>query len=117
MANFFKGSEIKFTINLQAEGFSMDEDEFDIEVASPRSSVVGHKTPGGEDPTDVVIFKETVTPEQGDPVDVWYAIVDTQNLNVGDMRVIATAYITDSDANDGVRNEIAVASLGKLVNP
>lgn len=119
MAKFYKGSEVKFAINLTAQGFSMDNDEFDIEVASPRGSVKGYKTPEANDPNDVVIFKETV--ESGDPevesTGTWYCIVDTAKLSTGEMRVIATAHIVDANANDGVRNEIAVATLGSLANP
>ena len=111
MAIFYKGSEYKFSIELAAEGFSMDDDDFDIEVASPRNSVVGHKNAAKNTDTDVVIFKQTGA------VSGWYAIVDTTNLQIGDLRVIATAYIIDSNANDGVRKEIAVTPFGKLVNP
>lgn len=125
MANYYKGDEIKFAINLGAPGFSMDENDFDIEVKSGNTSVKGYKDPSKSEDTPVVIFKETttVTPEtEGDeepqePVTVstWYAIVDTSSLALADMRVIATAYIVDANANDGVRKNIAVQKLGKLV--
>ena len=36
MATYYKGDEIKFAINLEAQGFSMDDDDFEVEVASPR---------------------------------------------------------------------------------
>lgn len=45
----------------------------------------------------------------------WFAIVDTSKLAVGTMRVISTAHIVDVHANDGVRNDISVATLGKLM--
>lgn len=125
MANYYKGDEIKFAIKLEAPGFSMDEDDFDIEVKSGTTSVKGYKGSGSESSTDVVIFKETTTTqpetqegeEPADPVTVntWYCIVDTSSLALADMRVIATAYIVDANANDGVRKNIAVQKLGKLV--
>lgn len=121
MANFYKGDEIKFAINLEAPGFSMDEDDFSIEVKSGNTSIKGYKNPTPGSPTDVVIFKETVTipPEEegGTPTtkDVWYAIADTKSLAIGTMRVIATAKIIDAHANDGVRDNIAVSQLGKLI--
>lgn len=119
MAKFYKGSEVKFAINLTAQGFSMDEDDFVIEVASPRGSVKGYKTPVDNDPLDVVIFNETVQSDnpEVESTSTWYGIVDTSKLSAGDLRVIATARIVDTNANDGVRNEIAVASLGTLANP
>jgi hypothetical protein len=125
MANYYKGDEIKFAINIEAPGFSMDDDDFDIEVKSGNTSVKGYKDAAKSQDTAVVIFKEmeTVQPEtpEGmepqDPVTVskWYAIVDTSTLALSTMRVIATAYIVDANANDGVRKNIAVQTLGKLV--
>lgn len=110
MANFYKGTEIKFAFEITAEGFNMDTDDFDIEVASPRNSVMGSKTgsstSGGSE--DLSIKKESGT---------WYAIAKTEGLSKGDLRAIATAHIPDTSAYDGVRNEVAVASLGTLLLP
>lgn len=125
MANYYKGEEIKFAINLEAQGFDMNTDDFDIEVKSGNTSVKGYKDAETETSTGVRIFKETEsvqpeTPEGDEPqepitVTTWYAIVDTSTLALADMRVIATAYIVDSNAEDGVRKNIAVQKLGKLV--
>ena len=125
MANYYKGDEIKFAINLEAPGFSMDDDDFDIEVKSGTTSVKGYKNSESQTSTDIVIFKETTTTqpeteegeEPAEPVTVntWYAIVDTSTLALNEMRVIATAYIVDANANDGVRKNIAVQKLGRLV--
>lgn len=113
----YKGDEVKFAINLTAPGFSMDEDDFDIEVSSPKSSVKASK----ELPTEALrIFREPEIdsddqgeePQQG----TWYAIVDTEQLSVGELRVIATAYVKDANAYDYVRKQIAVDSLGTLKN-
>jgi hypothetical protein len=125
MANYYKGDEIKFAINLEAPGFSMDDDDFDIEVKSGNTSVKGYKDSSKSEDTSVVIFKETTTvtpeteegeePQEPVTVSTWYAIVDTSSLALATMRVIATAYIVDANANDGVRKNIAVQTLGKLV--
>lgn len=125
MANYYKGDEIKFAINIEAPGFSMDDDDFDIEVKSGNTSVKGSKDASKSQDSAVVIFKETETvqpetPEGEEPaepvtVNTWYAIVDTSTLALSKMRVIATAYIVDANANDGVRKNIAVWTLGKLV--
>lgn len=125
MAYYYKNDEIKFAIKLEAPGFAMDTDDFDIEVKSGNTSVKGYKDASKSQDTDVVIFKETETvqpetpegEEPADPVTVntWYAIVDTSKLAFGKMRVIATAYIVDANANDGVRKNIAVQTLGNLV--
>lgn len=127
MAQYYKGDEIKFAIKLEAPGFSMDDDDFDIEVKSGNTSVKGSKGADHESTAGLVIFKETETvqpePQEGEepqePVNVntWYAIVDTSSLPIGNMRVIATAYVIDVNANDGVRKNIAMQALGKLVEP
>ena len=121
MAQFYKGDEIKFAINLEAPGFDMNNDDFDIEVKSGNTSVKGYKNPpSGTTTPALVIFKETSEPqegeegEEGEATSQWYAIVDTATLATGTMRVIATAYIVDANANDGVRKNIAVQSLGQL---
>lgn len=112
MATFYKGDEIKFAINLEAPGFDMDTDDFDIEVKSGNTSVKGYKTPPvGTTTPALVIFKET---QEGEATSQWYAIADTATLATGTMRVIATAYIVDANANDGIRKNIAVQPLGQL---
>ena len=58
MAEYYKGEEIKFAINIDAPGFDMDTDDFEIEVASPRNSVKGYKDASKTEDTAVVIFKE-----------------------------------------------------------
>ena len=118
MANYYQGTEIKFKIELTAEGFTMDTDPFDITVASQRSSVTGSKTiavTGASSDSDkkqgsaeLSIVRES---------DGWYGIVETDALSKGELRVIATAHITDTSAYDGVRNEVAVAALGQLLVP
>ena len=111
MANIYQGDEKKFAIELTAPGFNIDTDDFDLEVGSPKVSVKASKGA----PTDALaIFYETVTPEEGEPYKVWYAIVDTTTLSLGQINVIATAYIVDANANDGVRRESDVAVLGTL---
>lgn len=175
METFYKGDEVKFAINYKAPGFSMDDDDFEIEVKVSNTGVKGYKNSESGSSTDIVIFKENELPETekrynisavqaggsyastilgngevwlvsttnsldntgagtcdayivGDGKttasnlelkqgDVWYAIVDTKNLPVGTMRVIVTGHIIDANANDGVRDDIAVAVLGKLVTP
>lgn len=104
----FKGDEAKFSINLTAPGFSMDTDDFDIEVVSTiGGSLKGSKGGTG---TDVIIFKED---------DAWYAIVNTANelRPGGSLKVIATAYVPDAHADDGVRKQIATTVLDKFIEP
>ena len=127
MANMIKGEEQKFAINITAAGFSMDADNFDVTISSPRNSVTGSKTGAVADTSiqykvvsddgAVTISREPDTMENGETVTgEWFVVVDTQYLNVGDLTVTTTAYIQDTAANDGVRKSLSRASLGPLKN-
>lgn len=125
MAKIFIGEEKKFAIDLQAQGFSMDDDDFEIEVATVKGSVKGNK--GNDTGTnDLRIFREPALSDSSsssssseEEQGTWYGIIDTSKLPYapGEVRVIGTAFVKDSNANDGVRKEIAVATLGTLANP
>jgi hypothetical protein len=120
-----QGDEPKFAINLTAPGFSMDTDDFDVEIVSTvGGSLKGSKGGSG---TDVIIFSQTeeitVPPaeEGGEPtvqtVTKWYVIVDTSKelLPGGSLKVIGTAYVPDAHANDGVRKQTVVKTLDNFV--
>lgn len=123
----YKGEELKFAIKIEAPGFNMDDDDFDIEVKSGNTSVKGYKDPSKSGDSAVRIFSETTTvqppTEEGEepqnPVEVttWYVIVNTSTLAEGQMKVVSTAYIVDANADDGVRKSIDVQTLDKLVKP
>ena len=126
----FKGDEAKFSINLTAPGFSMDTDDFDVEIVSTiGGSLKGYKNPPAGSGTDVIIYSEqteTQVPSedpQGEPTtettNTWYAIVNTGNelRPGGSLKVIATAYVPDAHANDGIRKQIATATLDKFIEP
>ena len=140
MANFFIGDEIKFAINLQAEGFSMDDDDFDVQIVHPRGHIDGTKDQGGSEDGKLIIYRDPAIDSQQavsgvsdgpEPIDssdssdssdepvpgTWYCIVDTTGFAKGDLKVVATAHVPDLNANDGIRNEIATATYGKGENP
>lgn len=128
MAQIIKGTEKKYAINLTAPGFSMDEDDFDLEVVVGKESIKGYKNPPQDASKDVLVFKETTTQTTENPedpqnptvteVNTWYTIINTAAFNTtGDMKLIATAHIPDANANDGIRNDIDKITLGTLINP
>ena len=131
---FYKGEEKKFAIKLQAEGFNMNTDDFEIEVTNGKESLATQKT--GQ-PTEegtwvnengsLVIFYEEETVEVpadepgGEPtqntVKNWFAIIDTSFFaNPGQLTVIGTAFVPDAKANDGIRKSIDEKALGQLKN-
>lgn len=131
MATYYKGSEIKFKLELEAEGFDMDRDDFKIDVVSGNTKVSGDKwnsqaadtTIPEEARLAVIIFRDPALSGNSDSSgsideeDGWYAIVNTTTLAVGDMKLVAWAYVPDGNADDLIRTDIAVTPLGRLINP
>ena len=123
----YQGDEPKFAIDITAQGFSMDTDDFDVEIISTTGgSLKGSKGGTG---TDVIIFSETeqitIPPAEdgGEPTvenkTTWYVIVDTSKelRPGGSLKVVATAYVPDAHANDGIRKQIVTGILDKFVAP
>ena len=112
MDTYYKGSELKTQVIIEAQGFDMDADEWELVVKSGSTKINLDKSDchkgnlGSLDSSD-----------SSDETEVWYCIVNTALLNVGTVRLIATAHVPDAMATDGVRNEIAVTNLYKLVDP
>ena len=131
MANYYRGSEIKFKLELEAEGFDMDRDDFKIDVVSGNTMVSGDKFNSQASDTTipeearlaVIIFRDPAQPDSSnssdsiDDEDGWYAIVNTTTLAVGDMKLVAWAYVPDGNADDLIRTDIAVTIIGRLINP
>lgn len=119
MANFYQGQEIKFKLDIVADGFSMDNDPFDVQVTSgrARTSVSGSKTiayDSGNDKTAKQGSEEVCITKSGND---WWVVAKTDTLAIGSIRAIITAHITDTSAYDGVRNDISVNQLGTLEKP
>lgn len=118
----YRGDEAKFAFELKAEGFSMEDDDFEVEIVGLRGgSIKGYKTPpAGSEDTDVIIYSETeetqIPPEEegGEPTvettTTWFCIFKTEKLTAGDLKVVTTAYVPDAHADDGIRTQSAVAS-------
>ena len=134
MANYYRGAEIKFRLELEAEGFDMDRDDFKIDVVSGNTKVSGDKWNSQANDTTipeearqaVIIFRDPALSDSSDDSDSsgsideeegWYAIVNTTTLAVGDMKLVAWAYVPDGNADDLIRTDIAVTPIGRLINP
>lgn len=118
MANMIKGEEQKFALNITAEGFSMDADDFDVEISSSKASIIGKKVGAVSDTSE--LYKTgsedvTISREPGDDGG-WFVIAETEKLTKGDVNVTITAYVKDTAANDGTRKSLARAKLGTLIN-
>ena len=108
MANIIQGSAVLFEIDLQAEGFSMDENNFDIEIVGAKETVKASKNGSSQDGS-LIIFKEDNT---------WFGILKTENLSKGNYKTIATAYIPDTHVpTTQIRPEIARSDFGTIILP
>lgn len=85
----YLGTELKYLIEITASGFSMADDDFEVEII--RGSKVLHF-----DKTDME------TDEQGN----WYVCFDTKDLKTGKISARITAHVPDNDYPDGIRDEV-----------
>lgn len=99
MNKYYKGTELRFKVALSADGFSMLDDAWKLEVISGGESVVIMK-----DDSRVRLINDS-----------YYVYLDTKPLPVGFIRVVGTAYVPDENASGGLREEVAVDYLCELV--
>ena len=90
---YYVGTDLKFKLNLVAAGFSMERDNFKIEVYCNAKKISYTKD-------------DLVEGEDG-----WYLAVDTDGFPPGTVWMVATAYVPDSDMPDGIRKEVTVCNL------
>lgn len=88
----YLGTELKFAITITADGFDMEADDF---------SVVFKNNGNGK---TIELSKSQLVYDQ----EVYYALFDTTDLGTGLVNVITTAYVPDSDFDDGFRTEVNV---------
>lgn len=84
----FIGTELKFKINISAPGFNMDTDDWSITIVQKKTKVEYKK-------------EDCVAGEDG-----WFVCFDTRDFGTGSYYAIVTAYVPDSDFEDGLRTEV-----------
>lgn len=85
----YQGTELKFALDIDIEGFSMDSDDFKVTIKNTKSEITIPKS-------------EMLLTEN----DEWLFTVDTAQMGTGDYYVIVTAYVPDTDFEDGLRTEV-----------
>lgn len=94
---YYIGTDLKFLINIEAEGFSMDSDDYEIELRCNSRSVTVHKEDIVEDGED------------------HYLCVDSTQFGSGMLQMVVYAYVPDEHfLDDHTRTEIAVVNLCEL---
>lgn len=89
------GTELKFLVNPEASGFYADDDDWSIEI---RYGSLG-KTLKVYQKSDLIRSTEG-----------YICVIDTQGIS-GMVYAVVTAYVNDSDCEDGLRREVVKKEL------
>lgn len=95
------GTEVKYLVNIEADGFVMDRDDFEITLRRGTKERTFAKSE--------LVREESV--EEGQTVVRFYLCFDTQEFGAGTLTCIVRAYVPDSDFPDGLRTEVTKFAL------
>lgn len=93
------GTELKFRLDIKAEGFSMVDDNFAVAI------VRGDKKK--------ILRKEDLVCDENDD---YYVCFDTEEFGPGLVQAVIVAYIPDDDYDDGFREEVYQIDLIQINN-
>lgn len=85
---YFVGTELKVAINIQCEGFDMDNDDWTATVKKGSKSIVCDRE------------NNTAHDQDG-----WYLLIDSSVLGSGRYDIIVDIDVIDADFPDGLRHE------------
>jgi hypothetical protein len=85
----YQGTELKFTLDIQSEGFSMADDDFKVVIKNTKKSVTIPKA-------DMIL----------DENENYLFTVDTGFMGTGEYWITTIAYVPDDDFDDGLRTEV-----------
>lgn len=94
----YSGTDIKVLVTMEAPGFSMADDEWEVSLKS------GGKVLRTYAKDDCIM--------DGDGN--YYALVRAEDLRAGVIDIIFHAYVPDSDWDDGIRNETDKQQLTRV---
>lgn len=93
MEKAYLGTELKFLVEIEAGGFSMENDDFTVTIKRGSKQKVFEKA-------DLARVD-----------DKFYVCFDSAELGSGMIQAIVTAYVPDTDFPDGLRTEVFVMDL------
>lgn len=100
--NVLLGTDLKIKVELICEGFSMDDNDFDLTLRWNGGSKTYKKTSSSTD-------ENIVKAQDGSG---WYLVIETEELSMkGLVTLIATLYVPDTDFPDGIRSEVVKQDL------
>lgn len=98
---YWIGTDLKFAFTIKADGFSMEDDDYDLILCCGTKQVQLTKN-------DIV---------EGDEEGTYFLLIDTTQFPSGTVRIVARAKVPDDDFDSGVRREVAVKDLCVLRHP
>ena len=96
---YYVGTDLKFKIDITAEGFDQFQDDFEIKV------VCGNRT-------QVITQDDVVEDDDG-----LYILIDTTQFGTGLVKLIVTAKVPDTNFESGYRREVTVHELCYIRKP
>lgn len=95
--SYYIGTDLKFLINIEAQGFSMEDDDYTIMLKCRNQRVT--------------LTKEDIIT---DGQDNHYLCVDSSQFGPGLLQMVVSAEVPDGDFPDGYRTEVAVVDLCEI---
>lgn len=92
----FIGTEVKYLVEIQADGFDMARDDFNITLKLGSKSKTFEKS-------DLVDDIEMV---DGQQKHTFYLVFDSAEFGAGTLVAIIRAYVPDTDYPDNIRTEV-----------
>lgn len=93
-SGYYIGTDLKFKINITAEGFDMSTDAFSIKLRSGNSLI--------DVPNENIV---------SDGEDGYFLLVNTSQLKAGLLQMIVIAEVPDDDFPSGIRHEVDRVNL------
>lgn len=91
----YQGTELKFLLDIQSDGFSMVNDDFKVTIKNATKKEVTI------DKSEMIVTDE----------DKFLFTIDTALLGTGEYYITTTAYVPDEDFDDGFRTEVQKSLL------
>ena len=95
---YYQGTDLKYAVTIEREGFNMDVDPWTITAVSDTKSIVFNK------------IENTVIGEDGQ----WYLLIDSTLLDNGACYLVIEIDVPDNDFPDGLRHEVYKQKLMTL---
>ena len=104
----YLGTELKFKVKITAPGFSMENDDFTIQLVNkgvPSPRMIGQTV--SRNVSRTYHKDELVIDDNGD----YYLCFNTEDFGIGLITAIITAYVPDTAFLDGLRTEVYKTDL------